>query len=103
MVSEEGPGPIRAMVGAVINWVVTAVLIGLLTACCGGFFAIRSMMPDEPTVEYPPPSPGVNRGPVFEYSNCAQVVADHKAPIKIGDPGWNPDLDFDHDGVACDA
>lgn len=35
------------------------------------------------------------------YASCAEVRKAGKAPIHAGDPGWNPRLDRNHDGVAC--
>lgn len=38
---------------------------------------------------------------VAPYPNCSAVQDAGAAPIRPGDPGWNPDLDRDGDGQAC--
>ena len=35
------------------------------------------------------------------YANCAAVKAAGAAPIRPGDPGWDPKFDGDGDGVGC--
>lgn len=37
------------------------------------------------------------------YENCDAVRAAGKAPLSFDQPGYRPDLDSDHDGVACEA
>ncbi|MGY1670172.1 HNH endonuclease family protein [Geodermatophilus sp. SYSU D00710] len=61
--------------------------------------------PDEPLpgstplpAQQTPPAP--DPGP---YPDCAAVRAAGAAPIRTGDPGWNPDLDGDGDGVGCES
>jgi micrococcal nuclease len=36
------------------------------------------------------------------YTSCVYADFDGASPLRVGDPGWNPDLDPDGDGVACD-
>lgn len=36
------------------------------------------------------------------YANCAAAKAAGAAPLYIGGPGYQPKLDGDHDGVACE-
>jgi len=36
------------------------------------------------------------------YRNCAAAWAAGAAPIHIGEPGYEPRLDGDHDGIACE-
>lgn len=36
------------------------------------------------------------------YPNCAAARAAGAAPIPIGEPGYRPQLDADHDGIACE-
>jgi len=36
------------------------------------------------------------------YRNCTEVRAAGAAPLHIGEPGYRPALDRDHDGVACE-
>jgi hypothetical protein len=37
------------------------------------------------------------------YADCAAVRAAGAAPIRRGDPGWDPAFDGDGDGVGCEA
>ena len=37
------------------------------------------------------------------YQTCADVEAAGKAPIYIGEPGWDPRFDSDGDGIGCDT
>ncbi|HKY18472.1 MAG TPA: excalibur calcium-binding domain-containing protein [Rhizomicrobium sp.] len=37
------------------------------------------------------------------YPNCAAARAVGAAPIPIGEPGYRPPLDADHDGIACES
>lgn len=48
-----------------------------------------------------PGSTAAAGGPVI-YGNCAHARAAGAAPIRIGQPGYRPELDADHDGVACE-
>lgn len=36
------------------------------------------------------------------YPNCAAARAAGAAPIRIGEPGYRPELDADNDGIACE-
>lgn len=47
----------------------------------------------------PSSTPGVVSG---GYPFCEAARVDSAAPLRDGDPGWNPDLDRDGDGVACE-
>ena len=44
-------------------------------------------------------TPGVISG---GYPFCEAARADGAAPLREGDPGWNPELDQDDDGEACE-
>ena len=61
---------------------------------------------DAPAVEEEPappaPAPQPVRAPTQMYSSCAQARAAGAAPLSEGDPGYNPRLDRDKDGVACE-
>ncbi|MCC3273340.1 DUF1524 domain-containing protein [Arthrobacter zhangbolii] len=37
------------------------------------------------------------------YANCSAVKAAGAAPIRTGDPGWDPKFDRDGDGVGCES
>jgi hypothetical protein len=39
--------------------------------------------------------------PIVFYQNCQQAWAAGAAPMYWGQPGYRPELDEDHDGVAC--
>src|SRR5688500_6501866 len=39
---------------------------------------------------------------VTRFRSCAEVRAAGKAPLYRGQRGWNPELDRDNDGVACE-
>jgi hypothetical protein len=39
--------------------------------------------------------------PTAPYASCSAAKAAGAAPLRSGDPGWNPRLDRDGDGVAC--
>jgi micrococcal nuclease len=36
------------------------------------------------------------------YSSCKEARKAGAAPLTPGDKGWNPDLDRDNDGIACE-
>ena len=45
--------------------------------------------------------PVADAGAAPVYANCAAVKAAGAAPIRPGDPGWEPKFDGDGDGVGC--
>ncbi|UWX97700.1 DUF1524 domain-containing protein [Arthrobacter zhaoxinii] len=45
------------------------------------------------------PAPAAPAG--ASYANCSAVKAAGVAPIRPGDPGWDPKFDRDGDGVGC--
>ncbi|MBG9982147.1 thermonuclease family protein [Aerococcaceae bacterium DSM 111020] len=51
----------------------------------------------------PAPAPVIQNpdGSVY-YENCKAVRAAGAAPIRPGDPGWDPKFDGDNDGVGCE-
>ncbi|QWF76861.1 thermonuclease family protein [Amycolatopsis sp. CA-230715] len=61
----------------------------------------------EPVIEAPAasstgaPPPASGGGSVY-YKNCDAARAAHAAPLHVGDPGYRPALDRDHDGTACE-
>ena len=57
---------------------------------------------DEEEPAPPAPAPQPVRAPTQMYSSCAQARAAGAAPLYEGDPGYNPRLDRDKDGVACE-
>lgn len=63
--------------------------------------------PVEPTAEpaeepaAPAPEPEPTPAPVH-FSSCKQAREAGAAPLYRGDPGYNPKLDRDNDGVACE-
>ena len=40
--------------------------------------------------------------PSVFYKNCKEVKAAGAAPIRPGDPGWDPKFDRDGDGIGCE-
>ncbi|KAD3514967.1 DUF1524 domain-containing protein [Arthrobacter yangruifuii] len=48
----------------------------------------------------PAPAPAAPGGSVT-YANCTAVKAAGAAPIRPGNPGWDPKFDRDGDGVGC--
>ncbi|MEU1204305.1 excalibur calcium-binding domain-containing protein [Nocardia sp. NPDC005825] len=36
------------------------------------------------------------------YRSCAEAKRAGAAPLRVGDPGYRPGLDADHDGIACE-
>lgn len=58
--------------------------------------------PDEPL---PGGSPGATAAPdaPVSYADCAAVRAAGAAPIRRGEPGWDPAFDGDGDGVGCES
>ncbi|NKX55291.1 GmrSD restriction endonuclease domain-containing protein [Arthrobacter mobilis] len=53
--------------------------------------------PETPALQEPAPG-----GDIF-YQNCSAVKAAGKAPIRAGDPGWEPKFDRDGDGLGCES
>ncbi|WP_344414045.1 thermonuclease family protein [Amycolatopsis minnesotensis] len=59
----------------------------------------KAAPPPEPTTEAPPASSG---GGSAYYKNCDAARAANAAPLHVGEPGYRPALDRDHDGTACE-
>ena len=36
------------------------------------------------------------------FANCSAARAAGAAPVRIGEPGYGPHLDRDHDGIGCE-
>lgn len=47
--------------------------------------------------------PNTKFATIPRYHNCDEVKAAGKAPLYSNQPGYRPDLDPDHDGIACDS
>jgi micrococcal nuclease len=58
----------------------------------------RRLAPPSLVVERPEPRSGLTR----MFKSCAQARAAGAAPLHQGAPGYNPRLDGDGDGVACE-
>ena len=54
---------------------------------------------EEPAAPAPAPEPTPAR---VHFSSCKQAREAGAAPLYRGDPGYNPKLDRDNDGVACE-
>ncbi len=50
----------------------------------------------------PPLAPAPTPSAAVTYANCAAVRAAGAAPIRPGEPGWDPKFDGDGDGVGCE-
>lgn len=50
----------------------------------------------------PAPAPVAPAPSSVYYANCTAARAAGAAPIYIGQPGYRPALDADHDGIACE-
>jgi hypothetical protein len=46
--------------------------------------------------------PGFQARDLVWFPNCAAARAAGVAPIRIGQPGYRPELDADSDGIACE-
>ena len=57
----------------------------------------------EPAEEPAAPAPAPEQTPTrVHFSSCKQAREAGAAPLYRGDPGYNPKLDRDNDGVACE-
>lgn len=58
---------------------------------------------EEPAEEPAPPAPAPKPAPApVHFTSCKQAREAGAAPLYRGDPGYNPKLDRDNDGVACE-
>lgn len=58
---------------------------------------------EEPAEEPAAPAPAPEPTPAHvHFSSCKQAREAGAAPLYRGDPGYNPKLDRDNDGVACE-
>ena len=58
---------------------------------------------EEPAEEPAAPAPAPEPAPApVHFSSCKQAREAGAAPLYRGDPGYNPKLDHDNDGVACE-
>ncbi|MBO0895726.1 DUF1524 domain-containing protein [Arthrobacter sp. zg-ZUI10] len=91
---------------------------GILTSSCpdqpvpadGG--VIVAPGPAPAPVQVPAEAPAPDSAPApdpvpaapedVHYENCDAVKAAGAAPIRVGDPGWQPKFDRDGDGVGCE-
>lgn len=55
--------------------------------------------PGEPAILRSEPATDVPRQP---FASCEQAQAAGMTPLRKGSPGYNPDLDRDGDGLACE-
>ncbi|MGH6909799.1 MAG: thermonuclease family protein [Phenylobacterium sp.] len=46
--------------------------------------------------------PHTAAAPGGAFRSCAAARAAGAAPMRLGEPGYNPNLDGDHDGIACE-
>ncbi|MFF0493814.1 excalibur calcium-binding domain-containing protein [Nocardia sp. NPDC003482] len=55
------------------------------------------------TLHRPDPAPRDDAPETRYFVDCAQVIAEGRAPLLAGQPGYDRRLDSDGDGVACTA
>ncbi len=86
-----------------------AAMLGVLRGCrsqrlvVAAAFRLGGGTTSAPTpVTKPAPKPAPAPPPAVSYANCAAVRAAGAAPIRPGDPGWDPKFDGDGDGVGCE-
>ncbi len=48
------------------------------------------------------PSTTTSTAPARHYRNCFEAFRAGALPLHRGDPGYSPNLDDDHDGIACE-
>ncbi|PWW22953.1 excalibur calcium-binding domain-containing protein [Geodermatophilus normandii] len=70
--------------------------------------AVLGTCPDQPLpsrdpLRAPQLPVSVPPAPATPYPDCAAARAAGAAPVREGDPGWNPALDGDGDGVGCEG
>jgi hypothetical protein len=79
--------------------------IGLVVAFLAAFGAAWEYLPESMDLSYIykqwAQERQVRKSWVY-YPNCDAARADGAAPIRIGEPGYRPALDADHDGIACE-
>lgn len=89
-----------ALVGVIV-WIVISLVIGHNPFHANGHPSppskSRSVVPSSSEVPTSPPSPAE-----LPYRNCAAAARDGRWNIHIGDPAFNPALDRNHDGIACE-
>ncbi|WP_409332855.1 GmrSD restriction endonuclease domain-containing protein [Trujillonella humicola] len=59
--------------------------------------------PDEPLPGGAPPGGAPAPDAPVVYADCAAVRAAGAAPIRRGEPGWDPAFDGDRDGIGCEG
>jgi len=74
------------------------------TASCTYTWAAPAPAPRPVPAPQPAPAPVPAPQPEADahYQNCDAVRAAGAAPIRSGDPGWQPKFDRDGDGVGCE-
>ncbi|WP_433600031.1 excalibur calcium-binding domain-containing protein [Nocardia sp. CA-135953] len=63
---------------------------------------VPSYRPGPKGSNVPPPEKSKEEESPRYYTDCDQVRAEGKLPLYRGQPGYNPYLDPDGDGIACD-
>jgi hypothetical protein len=113
MTPRNKPTPVRIVLLIVL---LVTIVICVALACSGPTASppLKSPTPPIPPttslvpLTTPPPAPPVTSVPPkvqpqpFIYTSCAEVRAAGAAPLHRNDRGWNPKLDRDGDGVACE-
>jgi hypothetical protein len=79
--------------------------IGLLVAFLAAYGAAWNYLPESmnlPNIYKQWAHERQDRKSSVYYRNCDAAREDGAAPIRIGEPGYRPALDADHDGIACE-
>lgn len=58
--------------------------------------------PQRTTLQQADPVPNLLGSGGGVFANCSAARAAGAAPVRIGDPGYGPHLDRDHDGIGCE-
>ena len=80
---------------AAITLVIAATMVGCKPATPGGRIGTGVTA----ATTQPDTIPGTD---IPLYISCAEAAAIHDVPLYRDNPRWNPDLDPDGDGIACE-
>jgi hypothetical protein len=81
-----------------LEWIAAAFIVGVLVASLAGC-TNDAVIPQQVVSPSWTPKPPETR-PLF--TSCIHAsIAGAPLPLVVGDPGWNPRLDHDRNGVIC--
>jgi Excalibur calcium-binding domain len=64
--------------------------------------SVQPTIPENTPESVPPPAPPTEVAASVYYPDCKAAKAAGAAPLYVGQPGYRPGLDRDHDGIACE-